>query len=58
MFWKEVGKVRKGGKTVGGLKGKNGNLIAEGEKVRERWKEYFDELLNVEDGREADVIDI
>ena len=55
---KEIGKDRKGLKVIGGVKDRNGNLIAESKKVRERWKEYFDELLNVEDGREAEVVDV
>ena len=49
--------MREREKIIGGVKDKNGNLITESEKVRERWKEYFDELLNVEDGREAEVVD-
>ena len=57
MFWKEVGKTRVGEKRIEEkVKDKNGDLIVESEKVRERWKEHFDELLNVDDGREAEVV--
>jgi hypothetical protein len=38
------------------IKDKNGNLLLEDEDVADRWKEYFSELLNVEDenGNEID----
>ena len=59
MFWKEAGKARKGEKRMEEcVKDMNGQLIVESGKVRERWKEYFDGLLNVEDGREAEVLAI
>ena len=38
------------------VKDRSGDLIVESEKVRERLKEYFDELLNADDGREAEVM--
>ena len=57
LFWREVGKIRKGGRTVvEAVKGEDGQLIVESERVRERWKGYFERLLNVEDGREAVVV--
>ncbi len=33
------------------VKSKDGTILVEGEKVKERWKEYFEELLNVENDR-------
>ena len=57
MFWKEVKKVRKGetGKEEV-VKDVNGQLLLESGDVRKRWAEYFDDLLNVEDAREADIV--
>ena len=51
MFWKEVKRGRKGlqgDETI--VKDRDGNKRVEGKAVRHRWAEYFDELLNVEDG--------
>jgi hypothetical protein len=57
MFWKEVKRVRKG---VSGreekVKSANGQLLVSEREVRERWAEYFEELLNVEDDREANIL--
>ena len=57
MFWKEVKMVRKGetGKEEV-VKDVNGQLLLESGDVRKRWAEYFDDLLNVEDAREADIV--
>lgn len=56
MFWKEVKRVRKGElRREEAVKGRNGQLLVEGDMVRKRWAEYFEGLLNVEDDRE-DVI--
>ena len=30
------------------IKNRNGNILTEGNDIKKRWKEYFDELLNVE----------
>ena len=52
-FWKEV---RKGGsRTEETVKDVNGRLLR-GNEVRKRWAEYFEELLNVQEGREADIV--
>ena len=54
-FWKEVGRVRKGGSRMEEIvKDVNGRLL-KGNKVRKRWAEYFKELLNVQEDREADI---
>ena len=34
------------------LRDKNGDMLTEGDKIRERWREYFNSLLNVENNRE------
>ncbi|KAK7063258.1 hypothetical protein SK128_028361 [Halocaridina rubra] len=57
MFWKEVKRVRKG--EYGGeerVKGADGQLLVDVIKVRERWAEYFKNLLNEEDDREAEIV--
>ena len=59
MFWKEVKRVRKGvqGEEMR-VKDRDGNMLVEGKAVRHRWAEYFDELLNVQDGVQANVVAI
>jgi hypothetical protein len=56
-FWKEVRKKTKG--SLGGVsttvKSANGEVLNERNEVSERWSEYFENLLNVEDEREVDV---
>ena len=48
MFWKEVNKVRnKKEELSGGVKGADGEMVQEDREVRERWREYFKNLLNV-----------
>ena len=52
-FWKEV---RKGGsRTEEIVKDVNGRLLR-GSEARKRWAEYFEELLNVQEDREADIV--
>ena len=56
MFWKEVKRVRKGDeKRVSSINDTNGSLLVDSKDVNERWGEYFENLLNVEDEREAIV---
>ena len=56
MFWKEVNKIRK--KREGWchmVKDREGEVLQGELEVRERWKDYFEELLNVgveDEGRE------
>ena len=55
-FWKEVRRVRKGGlRTEETVKDVNGRLLR-GNEARKRWAEYFEELLNVQEDREADIV--
>ena len=51
MFWKVVNKVRH--KLECRMKYDHGDVKSSEEEVRQIWKEYFERLLNVEDGREA-----
>ena len=52
-FWKEV---RKGGsRTEETVKDINRRLLR-GNEARKRWAEYFEELLNVQEDREADIV--
>ena len=55
-FWKEVRRVRQGGsRTEETVKDVNGRLL-NGNKATKRWAEYFKELLNVQEDREADIV--
>ena len=55
-FWKEVRRVKKGGsRTEETVKDVNGRLLR-GNEARKRWAEYFEELLNVQEDREADIV--
>ena len=55
-FWKEVRRVKKGGlRTEERVKDVNGRLLR-GNEARKRWAEYFEELLNVLEDREADIV--
>jgi len=57
MFWKEVKKLRKGNDSMEArVRDVNGNVLCDDKSVKDRWKEYFDMLLNEEDGREANVV--
>ena len=54
MFWKVVNKVRNlRHKLECRLKDDHGDVKSSEEEVRQISKEYFEWLLNVEDGREA-----
>ena len=35
------------------IKDKNGKILTDEEAIRDRWKSYFEELLNVENARET-----
>ena len=57
MFWREVKRIRKG--VLGDemrIKNRDGNMLVERKKVRHRWAEYFDELLNMQDGEQASIV--
>ena len=57
MYWKEVRKEREQenqGSCVGGeVKDVNGGIIREKEAVKDRWKTYFKDLMNVKGESEA-----
>ena len=56
MFWKEVKRVKKGEQARDErVKDVKGQILREGVEVRRRWAEYFEQVLNVEDVREANV---
>ena len=38
------------------VKDRDGNMLVEGNAVRHRWAEYYDEMLNVEDGVHASIV--
>ena len=44
-----------GSKTEETVKDANGRLLG-GNEARKRWAEYFEELLNVQEDREADIV--
>ena len=53
MFWKEVKRVRKGEQARNEMvKDKNGQILRV--ELR-RWAEYFEQVLNVADVREANI---
>ena len=55
-FWKEVRRVRKGGlRMEEKVKDVIGRLLR-GNEAKKRWAKYFEELLNVQEDREADIL--
>ena len=58
-FWRDIQKTRSGNKErIQAVKDRNGQLVMEEVKVRERFKEHFEELLSLEEEREAIVLAI
>ena len=56
MFWKEVKRVRKGEQgKVEMVKDVNGQILRDDVEVRWRCAEYFEQVLNVVDVREANI---
>ena len=56
MFWREVKKARKGMKVKEEcVKDGSGRVLSKGSEVCDRWKEYFDGLLNVSEGGRAEI---
>ena len=56
MFSKEVKRVRKGEQAREKMvKDVNGQKLRDGVVVRRRWAEYFEQVLNVADVREANI---
>ena len=56
MFRKEVKRVRKGEQArEERVKDVSGQILRDGVEVRRRWAEYFEQVLNVADVREANI---
>ena len=56
MFWREVKRTRKGVEVREEcVKDENGRVLSEVNEVCERWKEYFDGLLNVSESGQAEI---
>ena len=56
MFWKEAKRVRKGEQAREEMVNDvNGQILRDGVEVRRRWAEYFEQVLNVADVREANI---
>ena len=56
MFWKEVKRVKKGEQAKEEMVNDvNGQILHDGVVVRRRWVEYLEQVLNVADGREANI---
>ena len=56
MFWKEVERVRNGGQAREEMvKDVNGQISRDGIDMRRRSAEYFEQVLNVADVREANM---
>ena len=56
MFWKEVKRVRKREQAREEMvKDVNGQILSDGVEVRRRWADYFEQVLNVADVREANI---
>ena len=56
MFWKEAKQVRKGEQARDEMvKDVNGQILRDGVEVRRRWAEYFEQVLNMADVREANI---
>ena len=56
MFCKEVNRVKKGEQARDEMvKDANGQILLDGVEVRRRWEEYFEQVPNVADVREANI---
>ena len=56
LFWKEIKRVRKGEQERDEMvKDINAQILRDGVEVRRRWAEYFEQVLNVADVREANI---
>ena len=56
MFWKEVKRVRKGEQSREQMvKDVSGQRLRDGVEVKRRWAQYFEQVLNVADVREANI---
>ena len=59
MFWSQVNANRKTKEQMDmRIKDMDGNVLTEQKAVKDRWSEYFEQLLNVDDGRAAELTDV
>ena len=59
MFWKEVKRVRNGWQARDEMvKDMNGQILLDSIEVRRRRAVYFEQVLNVEDVREANINEV
>ena len=57
VLWKEIKRARKGEQARNEMvKDVNGQILRDAVEVRRRWAEYFDQVLNVANVREANII--
>ena len=56
MFWRQEKRMRKGEQAREGMvKDVSGQILRDGVEVRRRWAQYFEQVLNVADVREANI---
>ena len=56
IFWKEEKRVRKDEQARDEMvKNANGQILRDGVEVRRRWAQYFEQVQNVADVREANI---
>ena len=56
FWWRDAKRVMKGEQARDEMeKETNGQLLRDGDEVRKRWAEYFEQVLNVEDVRNANI---
>ena len=59
LFWSNVNMKRKDrGQMNMQVRDSDGNIVTDASDVKQRWKEYFEWLLNVDDGRRAELTEI
>ena len=56
LFWSDVNRKRNAREQMNmKVRDSEGNMLTEGARVQQRWREYFEGLLNVDDGRRAQM---
>ena len=59
LFWSGVNGQRKKREQMSmRVKDSEGNVMTEPTRVKSRWSEYFEQLLNVDDGRRAELTEV
>lgn len=55
LCWRKLNEIRKPKEKIEArVSDNNGRLVMNAKKVSERWKQYFDDQLNVTENREGD----